>query len=127
MQVTTVTATVKYTQDTGRGAWKSVELGAEATVSPGESWRVAQAALYQDLGHQLKPLWAQNGAAGGSALKDVSEGHQVATQASNPQTGPDSQQPVAHFCQQHGVPFKSQDWPPWGLLLPPGRGQPCLV
>jgi hypothetical protein len=42
MQVTKVTAQVRYSQDTGKGAWKSLELGAEATIGPGESWRAAE-------------------------------------------------------------------------------------
>ena len=28
MKVTSVTATIKYSQDTGKGAWKAVEIGA---------------------------------------------------------------------------------------------------
>ena len=77
MQVDKVTATVKYTQDTGKGAWKSVELGAEATVAPGDAWRVAQANLYRDLGCQLKTLWAQNGTTPGRTEKLDADLHQA--------------------------------------------------
>ena len=58
MRVTTVTAQVKYSQDTGHGAWKAIELGAEASVDGKETWTEAQASLYQQLGQQLKTLWA---------------------------------------------------------------------
>jgi hypothetical protein len=85
MQVTTVTATVKYTQDTGRGAWKSLELGAEASINEREDWQQAQATLYGQLAQQFKTLWAQNG----SASMNAPEGHQVPVQASNPYSRPE--------------------------------------
>jgi hypothetical protein len=94
MQVTTVTATVRFSQDTGKGAWKSLELGAEATISPGESWRVAQANLYRDLGHQLKTLWKQNGSA---APQDAAEDSQV------------DDPPTAHFCEVHQMAFTARE------------------
>ena len=33
MKVEKVSATIRYSQDTGKGSWKVVELGAEASVS----------------------------------------------------------------------------------------------
>jgi hypothetical protein len=45
MKVTTVTATLRFSQDSGKGAWKSLELGAEAQVAPNEEWAEAQAYL----------------------------------------------------------------------------------
>ena len=33
MKVTTISANIRYSQDTGHGAWKVVELGAEAQAS----------------------------------------------------------------------------------------------
>jgi hypothetical protein len=105
MQVTKVTATVRFSQDTGKGAWKSIELGVEATISPGESWRVAQVNLYQDLGHQLKTLWKQNGTAAGSYQEDPP------AVASGSQGDTGNQQSAAHFCQQHGVPFTPKNGP----------------
>jgi hypothetical protein len=60
MQVDRVTATVKYSAEV-KGAWKSIELGAEASLSPGESWRVAESQQYRDVSNLLKQLWAQNG------------------------------------------------------------------
>ncbi|MCH8279359.1 MAG: hypothetical protein J4O03_08785 [Chloroflexi bacterium] len=38
MKVDRVSATIKYSQDTGHGAWKSVEIGAEASVDERERW-----------------------------------------------------------------------------------------
>jgi hypothetical protein len=109
MQVDRVSATVRYSAE-AKGAWRTMELGGEATVAPGESWKVAQASLYQDLGHQIKTLWSKNGSANGSAAQDAPEGHQVPVQPSNPQYDTvSSQQSVAHFCQVHGAPFTAKE------------------
>ena len=32
MKVDRITAQIRYSQDTGHGVWKAVEIGAEATV-----------------------------------------------------------------------------------------------
>ena len=58
MKVDRITAQVKFSQDTGHGAWKAVEIGAEATVDERERWSEALAHLYVDLGRELKTLWA---------------------------------------------------------------------
>jgi hypothetical protein len=50
--------TIKYSQDTGEGAWKAVEVGAEAAVDARETWQTAQARRYAEPGQQLKALWA---------------------------------------------------------------------
>ena len=69
MRVTTVTATIKYSQDTGKGAWKAVEIGAEGTLDAEEHWQQAQAFLYAELSQQLKSLWANaNGSKGSQRL-----------------------------------------------------------
>ena len=98
MKVTTVSATIKYSQDTGKGAWKAVELGAEATLDDKESWTEAQASLYQQLGYQLKNLWANGTTA--------QNGPQSAVQPISKPESPAPEPPAENFCQQHGVPFK---------------------
>ena len=55
--MTTVGANIRYNQDTGHGAWKVVELGAEAPIGEREQWADAQAELYHQLGQQLKAPW----------------------------------------------------------------------
>jgi hypothetical protein len=57
MNVTKVTATIRYSQDTGKGAWKSLELGGEASINEREDWQAAQATLYGQLARQFKTLW----------------------------------------------------------------------
>ena len=56
MKVTTVSANIRYSQDTGHGAWKMGELGAEASIDQRDNWTDAQASLYHQLGQQLKAL-----------------------------------------------------------------------
>jgi len=58
LKVDRVTAQVRVSQDTGHGAWKSIEIGAEATVDEEERWSEALAHLYADLGRELKTLWS---------------------------------------------------------------------
>ncbi len=57
MKVEKISATIRYSLDTGKGAWKVIELGAEASVSDGEHWKQAQSELYYQLGDQLRQLW----------------------------------------------------------------------
>jgi hypothetical protein len=57
MKVEKVSANIRYSQDTGKGAWKVIELGAEASVDAKEQWQAAQTLLYAELGKQLKALW----------------------------------------------------------------------
>lgn len=61
MKVTTISASVRYSKPLPDGAWKAVELSAEANLEPNETWSEALASLYQDLGQQLKALWTANG------------------------------------------------------------------
>src|SRR5919106_4817941 len=50
MKVTTVTATLRYSAE-AKGAWRSIEVGAEATLTNSdESWETAQQELYNRLG-----------------------------------------------------------------------------
>lgn len=59
MRVTTVKATLRYAAEV-QGAWRSIEVGAEASLtSSEEDWREAQAELYDRLGHQIKVLWSK--------------------------------------------------------------------
>jgi hypothetical protein len=85
MKVTTVTATLRYSAE-AKGAWRSIEVGAEATLTASdETWEQAQAELYHRLGRQLKTLW-NNG--------------NKADQQETPGT------PREHWCSEHDVEFK---------------------
>jgi hypothetical protein len=84
MKVQTITATIRYSQDTGKGAWKVLELGAEATIEPEEDWEEAQSRLYQDLGQQFRRIWGSNGASSNHAPDDP----RIAVQPSKAQEPP---------------------------------------
>lgn len=101
MKVTTISANIRYSQDTGKGAWKVVELGAEATLDTKETWTEAQAKLYHQLGCQLKTLWT-NGT--GQKVQDAPTKPVEPDPELEPIKAP--AQPQEHFCQEHQTPFK---------------------
>ena len=99
MKVDRVTATIKYSLGTGHG-WKAVELGAEATVDPNDTWQAAQHQLYGELSQQLQKMWAN-----GKTAQNGAESHVEASQdAELPEPPPET--PAADFCQEHQMPFK---------------------
>ena len=100
MIVTTISATIRYSQDTGKGAWKVIELGAEASISDREHWKQAQSELYCQLTDQLRQLW-NNG--NGAALNGAG-GAETAIQ---PPTAPEpTQTPRPHWCATHDTEWK---------------------
>jgi hypothetical protein len=100
MRIDRVTATVRYSQDSGKGAWKSVELGAEATVDDRENWREAQANLYQQLGQQIKTLWANGSAAPVVAAQPRDGAEPLRTPA------PSGNGAGSHWCKEHQTEFR---------------------
>lgn len=98
MNVTTISASVRYSRALGDGQHKTVELGAEAVIaSLTESWQEAQAQLYADLSQQLKALWG-NG-----------NGHHApngTVAAAEAQVEPESAQTPEHWCSDHGKSFR---------------------
>ena len=93
MEVDRVKATLRYSAE-ARGAWRSLEIGAEATVAPDEDWRTAQASLYQQLGQQLRALWDNRRA------DEAPEKPAEASEEANLPTPPE------HYCQQHQVEYR---------------------
>jgi hypothetical protein len=53
MNVRIVSANIRYSAE-AKGAWRTIELGAEAAVAPNEDWHIAQEQLYHRLGQQMK-------------------------------------------------------------------------
>lgn len=97
MIVTTISATIRYSLDTGKGAWKVIELGAEASVSDREIWKQAQSELYYQLSHQLRTLWSNNGS---SAALNGAGGAEGAVDK------PVAPEPPQNWCVAHDVEFK---------------------
>jgi hypothetical protein len=104
MRVTTVTATLRYSAE-AQGAWRSIEVGAEATLTNSdEDWRAAQANLYQQLGQQLRALW------NGKGQEGQQNGHQSNVQASTSQgdANNDGTKPREHWCEEHQTAYKKR-------------------
>ena len=118
MIVTTISATIRYSQDTGKGAWKVIELGAEASVSDREHWKQAQSELYYQIADQLRQLWNNgNGAAlNGSAAVET---------AIQPLPDPEPTTTTRkHWCATHDVAYtrkngkSGESW--WSHKAPDG-------
>ncbi len=101
MKVTTVTATIKYSQDTGKGAWKAVELGAEATLDAKDSWQATQHQLYGELSLQLQRMWSHGNAA--------QNGHDSAVQPATEPEPPTAPEQPEHWCQEHQTAYKRHE------------------
>ena len=97
MKVERVTATIKYSQDTRKGAWKAVELGAEVTVDAKDSWQDAQHKLYGELRQQLHTLWAN-----GKTAQNDSQSHVEAARVPEPTATPPEL--PAHHCEERQTP-----------------------
>ena len=100
MKVDRITAQIRFNQDSGKGAWKSVEIGAEATVDERERWATALSQLYTELGRELKALWANGN---GKPPESPQDGAESTVAAPQPAIQPNGSN---HHCQQHGVPFR---------------------
>ncbi len=100
MKVEKISATIRYSQDTGKGAWKVIELGAEATISDREHWKQAQSKLYYQLGDQLRQLWHN----GTSAALNGAGGAETAIEP--PPASEPTQTPRPHWCDEHQAEFK---------------------
>ena len=100
MKIEKVSATIRYSQDTGKGAWKVIELGAEATISDREHWKQVQSELYYQLGDQLRQLW-HNGT--GAALNGAS-GAEISVE--RPAATVPTQEPREHWCYPHNLEWK---------------------
>ncbi len=99
MKVEKISATIRYSQDTGKGAWKVIELGAEATITDREHWKQAQSELYYQIAGQLRQLWnngnnsALNGTGGVESLVEPLPEPDLTTTARE------------HWCTTHGVAY----------------------
>jgi hypothetical protein len=100
MEVTRISATLRHSKEIG-GSWKSLEIGAEATVDPREDWMKATAYLYSQLAQQFRQLWSQNGAT--PHAQDSSEGHQMPVQPSSALS--DAGGHPEHYCQAHQTEY----------------------
>jgi hypothetical protein len=122
MQVTTVSAAVRFSKDTGAG-WKVIELGAEASIAPDEDWHICQQGLFANLAAQLKAVW---GSKGEPSIEHAPNGSEKAIQPSQEERVPGGSgtPPPQHFCQEHSTQFRKferdgQVW--WSHKAPDGQ------
>jgi hypothetical protein len=109
MNVTTVSANIKYSAE-AKGAWRTIELGAEAAVAPNEDWHIAQEQLYHRLGQQMKSLW-NNGSGSGKALSGSESHVQPTPPTSSPPLSPSFQSITAPHTRHHSSGTRRTDKP----------------
>jgi hypothetical protein len=106
MNVTTISATIRYSAE-AKGAWRTIELGAEATLDPGEDWQTAQQKMYSQLGEQFKTIWSKGAS---KACPELGRRVQQAEPDSWEELGGNHREPLkpvpSHYCQQHQAEFK---------------------
>jgi hypothetical protein len=54
MKVQTVSVNIRFSKTMADGAWKTVELGTEASLTPDEDYHAVQLSLYHELGETMK-------------------------------------------------------------------------
>jgi len=106
MKVEKISATIRYSQDTGKGAWKVIELGAEGTVDARENWQAAQSYLYAELGKQMRQLWSN----GNGAALNGNGGTETAVQLpAQPAPVSGSETLPEHWCEEHRAAFTQKN------------------
>jgi hypothetical protein len=94
MRVTEVSTVVRYSAE-AKGAWRSIEVGATATLmASDETLESVQEELYRRLTKQLKILWTN-----GNGRAETQE----QPQAEIP--------PKPHWCPEHNQEFKKRTGP----------------
>jgi hypothetical protein len=107
VKINEVTTTVRYSAE-AKGAWRSIEVGATASLGPDDNPDTAQNELYDWVASQVKASWSK-GKIKGNAEHGIS-GPQVNGQHSAAQAnGAGASQPdLDHFCQEHNQEFKKR-------------------
>jgi hypothetical protein len=108
MQVERINATIRYSQEI-QGAWKSLELGAEASLEPDENWTIAQQGLYSLLTGQLKALWGNKNGHSPEHAQNGAENHVEGSWeevTSYPSPAAEKPAPREHWCPAHQREFK---------------------
>ena len=94
MQITKINAELRYSKEVEKGVWRSMELGAEGTLAPGEDRKEAHQLLYSELAAQLTQLWN---------IGDAKCAKPEALPAESATSGNGATDP--HWCQEHGEAY----------------------
>ena len=96
MNITKISASVRFSKAIQPGCYKTIELSAEADVAPRENWHEAQSQLYTDLGDQLRVLWFTRS---DQAAPTEQRNEHEDTSGTAPE----------HFCSVHNVEFRRHE------------------
>ena len=101
MQVTKVSASVRYSRALAQGEHKTVELSAEASVEEGEQWTLCQQGLFAQLSAQLREVWGwgQNGHPQNGHERPKEEVQSLPPAEEKPA-------PQPHWCPEHQTEFR---------------------
>ena len=102
MKVKTVSVNIRFSKALEDKNYKTIELGAEATLDSNDNWQEAQSNLYQELGQQLKNLWIAK-TDGETRINNRS------TQSTNDENTRSKTAPTVsdrHMCSEHNVDYK---------------------
>ena len=114
MKIEKVSANIRYSQDSGKGSWKSVELSAEASIDQRDNWKQSQSELYFELGAQLRSLWSSGTSNGTGAVVNRPDAAETAIE---PPPKPEPiRPPREHWCAEHQAAFtqrKGKDGGGW--------------
>lgn len=97
MKIDRITVNVRYSQGLAKGSFKTVELGAEGTLTPEEDYHEAQLSLYHELGETMKYVFASTSA---GKVQNGAESHLPPLVSSSPPPRPE------HWCEVHHCDFK---------------------
>jgi hypothetical protein len=61
VQITKVHAALRFSKELPGGAWKTVEFGAEATLTEGDTYESARKALYESLAADVRKAFGADG------------------------------------------------------------------
>jgi hypothetical protein len=106
MNIRTISANVRYSKALAQGEHKTIELGAEASLDPGEDWALAQQGLYALLTAQLRTLWGKNGALPEQPQNGPESHVEAPATAGPPSAAPLPTDRPAHWCERHNCAFR---------------------
>jgi hypothetical protein len=102
MQVTKVSARIRYSKPIGDGSFKTIEISAEGAIGHNENWQEAQSNLYDNLAGQLRHIWTKKGQKADSGYNGVRTADSSLLGPNTPETS----KRIAHRCIEHGVAFR---------------------
>jgi hypothetical protein len=99
MRVTKVSSIIRYAAE-AKGAWRTIEVSAEAAINPEENWQTVQQELYRQLGDQLKSMWSRG------ASKAQTEADSWIELGGNHKEALTPVPSREHFCTAHQIEYK---------------------